>query len=91
MRAQGRSGKPRARVAAYSFPPIGGGGVARTLVDPESPQSLIRCLENLRRWALDGEPFPGPDAQVRASLCAATTMLCLVPTLERLARVGVTR
>ncbi|HME74013.1 MAG TPA: glycosyltransferase [Myxococcota bacterium] len=61
------------------------------VVDPESSEALIGCLENLRGRALCGQPLPGPHAEVRASLCAAATMPRLVSTLERVAGLGASR
>jgi glycosyltransferase involved in cell wall biosynthesis len=55
------------------------------VVDPESADALIACLENLRGRALRGHLLPGPSAQVRASLCAAATMPRLLATLQRVA------
>ncbi|HTF35702.1 MAG TPA: glycosyltransferase [Myxococcota bacterium] len=55
------------------------------VVDPKSSEAQIACFEDLRRRALCGPPLPGPDPEVRASLCAAATMPRLVATLERVA------
>jgi hypothetical protein len=61
------------------------------VVDPQGSQALIGCLEDLRRRALLGQPPRAPRAEIRASLCAATTMPRLVSTLERVAGLGARR
>jgi hypothetical protein len=55
------------------------------VVDPESAQQLIGCLEGLRGRVLGGQPLPGPGAAIRASLCTTATMPRLVSTLQRVA------
>jgi len=55
------------------------------VVDPESAQQLIGCLEGLRGRVLGGQPLPGPGAEIRASLCTTATMPRLVSTLQRVA------
>ncbi|HYB12063.1 MAG TPA: glycosyltransferase [Myxococcota bacterium] len=58
------------------------------VVDPERPEDLISCLEDLRGRVLLGQAVPIPQAAVRASLCAAATMPRLISTLERVAELG---
>jgi len=58
------------------------------VIDPEKPEALIGCLEDLRERVLAGRTLPVSRPEIRASLCAAATMPRLVSTLERVAALG---